>query len=76
MRFEHGWIHIDADGAPLPAYASRAAAARGPLPGILVIQEAWGVDAHIQDLCDRLAAAGYQALAPDLYARGGGRPAG
>ena len=46
-----------------------------PLPALLVIQEVWGVDAHIEDVANRLAAAGYAALAPDLYARQGERPA-
>jgi carboxymethylenebutenolidase len=40
----------------------------------LVIQEVWGVDAHIQDVTRRLASAGYAALAPDLYDSGGQRP--
>lgn len=46
-----------------------------PLPALLVIQEVWGVDSHIEDVTNRLAAAGYAALAPDLYARHGERPA-
>jgi carboxymethylenebutenolidase len=46
-----------------------------PLPALLVIQEVWGVSAHIEDVANRLAAAGYAALAPDLYARHGERPA-
>lgn len=46
-----------------------------PLPAIIVIQEAWGVDEHIEDLTRRFAAAGYAALAPDLFAVGGKRPA-
>jgi carboxymethylenebutenolidase len=49
--------------------------ASGPLPGVVVIQEAWGVDAHIEDVARRFAEAGYVALAPDVYARGGARPA-
>ncbi len=36
-------------------------------PGIVVIQEWWGLVPHIQDVADRLAAEGYVALAPDLY---------
>ena len=46
-----------------------------PLPALLVIQEVWGVDAHIEDVANRLAAAGYAALVPDFYARHGERPA-
>src|ERR1700728_1515834 len=36
-------------------------------PGIIVIQEWWGLVDHIKDVCDRFAAAGFVALAPDLY---------
>lgn len=36
-------------------------------PGILVIQEWWGLNDHIKDIVDRFAAAGFIALAPDLY---------
>ena len=56
-------------------YLARPERATGPLPGLLVIQEAWGVDAHIEDVTRRFAAAGYLALAPDLFAVGGERPA-
>ncbi len=56
-------------------YMARPERAAGPLPAILVIQEIWGVDAHIQDVTRRFAAAGYAALAPDLYAEKGVRPA-
>jgi carboxymethylenebutenolidase len=37
------------------------------MPAVVVIQEWWGVDDHIKDVTDRFAAAGYVALAPDLY---------
>lgn len=36
-------------------------------PGVIVIQEWWGLVPHIEDVCDRFAAAGFTALAPDLY---------
>ncbi len=36
-------------------------------PGVVVIQEWWGVQGQIRSTCDRLAEAGYHALAPDLY---------
>src|SRR4051812_43028689 len=35
--------------------------------GLLVIQEWWGLVPHIKDVCDRFAAEGFTALAPDLY---------
>ena len=44
----------------------------GSGPGVIVIQEWWGLDDHIAGLTDRLAAEGFVALAPDLY---GGRVA-
>jgi carboxymethylenebutenolidase len=49
--------------------------AEQPLPAILLIQEVWGVDEHVRDVAQRLVAAGYAVLAPDLYTLGGGRPA-
>ncbi|MEO7804113.1 MAG: dienelactone hydrolase family protein [Actinomycetota bacterium] len=36
-------------------------------PAVVVIQEWWGLVDHIKDVCDRLAAQGFVALAPDLY---------
>ena len=44
-----------------------ATPASGTGPGVVVIQEWWGMDAHIRDVADRLAAEGFVALAPDLY---------
>ncbi len=55
-------------------YLARPERARGPLPAVLIVQEAWGLDPHIEDVTRRFAAAGYVALAPDLYAQGGKRP--
>jgi carboxymethylenebutenolidase len=58
-----------ADGS-MPAY--RAQPAKGSnFPVILVVQEIFGVHEHIKDLCRRLAKLGYQAIAPELYARQG-----
>jgi carboxymethylenebutenolidase len=44
-----------------------ATPANGSGPGVLVIQEWWGLDAGIKTMADRLAADGFVALAPDLY---------
>ena len=44
------------------------------LPGVLVIQEVGGVNDNIMDLTRRIAASGYAALAPDLFAVDGTRP--
>src|SRR5208337_2381174 len=55
-------------------YFARPERATGPLPGVLVIQEIGGVNRQIEDVTRRIAAAGYAALAPDLFAVGGERP--
>ena len=44
-----------------------AVPASGSGPGVVVIQEWWGLVPHIEDVCDRYAAEGFVALAPDLY---------
>jgi carboxymethylenebutenolidase len=40
--------------------------------GVIVLQEIWGVNAHIQDVCNRFARLGYTAIAPDLFHRSAG----
>ncbi len=44
-----------------------AEAKDGKAPGVVVIQEWWGLQGQIKSVCDRLAEAGFTALAPDLY---------
>ena len=44
-----------------------ATPASGPGPGVIVIQEWWGLVPHIREVADRFADAGFTALAPDLY---------
>ncbi|HVG25283.1 MAG TPA: dienelactone hydrolase family protein [Thermoanaerobaculia bacterium] len=39
----------------------------GEGPGVVVIQEWWGLVPHIEDVVDRFAGAGFAAIAPDLY---------
>ena len=42
--------------------------------GLVVIQEIFGVNGHIRNLCDEFAAEGYQAVAPCLFDRVRARP--
>jgi carboxymethylenebutenolidase len=44
-----------------------AEAAGGRAPGVVVIQEWWGLQGQIKSVCDRLAGEGFHALAPDLF---------
>jgi len=39
----------------------------GTHPGVIVIQEWWGLDGHIKDIAERFAREGFVALAPDMY---------
>ena len=59
-------------GKPVRGYLSRPAAAKGPMPAIIVIHEWWGLNDNIRHMTDRLAGQGFEALAVDLY---GGRSA-
>ena len=60
-----GTGHID-------CYLARPAAARGKLPGVLVIHENRGLNPYVKDVARRLAVAGYMALAPDGLTSVGG----
>src|SRR5881396_2395706 len=76
MDVETQMIEVPAAGGAMPAFGVRPkGGARAP--GVLVIQEAFGLNEHIKDVARRVAAEGYVALAPDLFYRGGkGRVAG
>lgn len=57
-------VPFESDGGTTGGYL---AIPEGEGPGVLVIQEWWGLVPHIQNICDRLAKEGFVALAPDLY---------
>ena len=54
------------DGKTVEGYLSEPASVAGA-PGIVVIQEWWGLNDQIRGVADRLASCGYRALVPDLY---------
>jgi len=54
------------DGGAVQGYLAEPQEAAGA-PGIVVIQEWWGVNGQIRGVADRLASAGYVALVPDLF---------
>ncbi len=57
-----------ADSKPMSAYVARPRAA-DRIPGLMVFQEAFGVNSHIRNVTERFAAQGYVAIAPELFHR-------
>ncbi|MDX6221505.1 MAG: carboxymethylenebutenolidase [Frankiales bacterium] len=57
-----GMVRFGEDGQ---GYLAKPASGTGP--GVVLIQEWWGLNDHIKDVAERLAAAGFVTLAPDLY---------
>src|SRR5919112_5693800 len=58
-------IEFQSNGGTARGYLSTPEGGRGP--GVVVIQEWWGLVPHIEDVADRFAREGFVALAPDLY---------
>ncbi|HVX16843.1 MAG TPA: dienelactone hydrolase family protein [Acidimicrobiales bacterium] len=58
-------VQFPSNGSTGRGYLATPEAGAGP--GVVVIQEYWGLVPHIEELCDRFAAEGFTALAPDLY---------
>jgi len=58
-------VSYRSNGGSSEGYLARPATGAGP--GVVVIQEWWGLVPHIKSLADRFAKAGFVALAPDLY---------
>ena len=56
------------DNTSFQAYVSKPSS-NGKHPAILVMQEAFGINNHIRNVCDRFAAQGYVAIAPELFHR-------
>jgi carboxymethylenebutenolidase len=57
-------IEFEANGGTANGYLAEP---DGEGPALVVLQEWWGLDDHIRDVCDRFAAEGFLALAPDLF---------
>jgi carboxymethylenebutenolidase len=57
-----------ADGTSMQVYTS-APDAQGSYPGLILIQEAFGVNGHIRNMADRFAAEGFVVIAPEIFHR-------
>jgi carboxymethylenebutenolidase len=62
-------IPLDTPAGAMPAFVAEPSG--GPKGGVVVVQEAFGLTDHIASICDRLAEAGWLAVAPALYHRQG-----
>lgn len=62
------WVKVQNGDLAIDAYLAQPQAS-GVYPGVIVIQEIFGVNQHIRDITERLAAEGYVAIAPAIYQR-------
>jgi carboxymethylenebutenolidase len=58
-------VEFQANGGTANGYLAEPESGRGP--GLVVLQEWWGLEDHIRKVCDRFAEEGFFALAPDFY---------
>lgn len=61
-----GMVTYSSNGGSVDGYLARPSDGRAH-PGVILIQEWWGIEPHIKELTERVAAQGYTVLAPDLY---------
>lgn len=62
------WDSVSVDGGTMKLYLSIPHGA-GPFPAVVVIQHQGGVDELVEEMTDRVGAAGHVGVAPDLYHR-------
>lgn len=75
MSLHTEWLQYG-ENAAYSGYLAKPDRAQDGQPAILVLQEIWGADEHIQEITRRFAQAGYVAFSPDLYAEHGNRREG
>jgi carboxymethylenebutenolidase len=68
MEITSGMVEVQAADGSMPAFLAQPTGTP-KCPGVIVVQEAFGLNAHIKEVAARLAKEGYAALAPDLYYR-------
>jgi len=60
-------VTFSSEGGQASGHLARPGTGKPGVPGVIVLQEWWGLVPHIKDVAARFAAQGYVALAPDLY---------
>ncbi|MGB3694095.1 MAG: dienelactone hydrolase family protein [Spirulinaceae cyanobacterium] len=68
LKVKSNWLKLQSNDLEIDAYLA-APQGEGRFPGVVVIQEIFGVNAHIRDVTQRLAQEGYVAIAPAIYQR-------
>lgn len=68
VEIQTNWVTLQSGEVQVPAYLAEPIES-GTYPGILVIQEIFGVNAHIREVTERIARAGYVAIAPAIFQR-------
>ena len=58
-------VEVPSNGHTCSGYLATPQSGRGP--GVVVVQEYWGLVGHVKNVCERLAREGLVALAPDLF---------
>ena len=66
QQIQSSMIEIPVNGSTVPAHLARPSG-EGRWPGVVVIQEWWGLNDDIKRIARIFAEAGYAALSPDLY---------
>src|SRR4029450_13549986 len=66
METTSSMVKVRTQDGEMPAFLARPTAA-GKHPAVIVVMEAFGLNAHIKDVAGRVAAEGYVAIAPDVY---------
>jgi carboxymethylenebutenolidase len=70
MSLRAEWIELEvSDGTSMRAFTAQPEVGSGPHPGLLLFQEIFGVNGHIQDLAQQLALEGFAVVAPELFHR-------
>jgi carboxymethylenebutenolidase len=64
------YLTLPFDTVPISAYLSSPDGA-GPYPGLIVLEEIWGLNEHIRDVCDRFQKEGFVVLSPELLDESG-----
>jgi carboxymethylenebutenolidase len=71
METMENYLTVEVKSGLMDLYVTAPASVEGKLPVVIVFQEAFGVNNHIKNICQRLSTQGFMAVAPELYHRQG-----